>query len=111
MNCFYCLWQNLIDAIKGISVSCNVPQPFKSECTIENPVEVTGTITTTMTDVCNETMAKILSQSSDFTKIAFKNGEQYQKVSNLTVDGSLVSFETQGQKLQTVLCNIEYAII
>lgn len=134
MNCVCCLIKNIIDAIKNINVSCNIPQPLEVSgtitcdganipqplevtgnitCTsnIPQPLEVTGTITCNSTDARAEGMAKILSQSSSYNELVFDTGEQYQKVENLTVDGSIVSFESQGQKIQTTLCKIEYVVL
>lgn len=130
-KCLCCILKNLIDAIKGISVSCNVPQPLEvtgnitTSIDIPQPLEVTGTITadipnsitvngtinTVSTDACAEAMAKILGQSSSFNEIVFKNDEQFQNVENLTVDGSVVSFTSQNQKVQTTLCNIEFVVL
>lgn len=118
MNCVCCLIKKLTDAIKNINVSCDIPQPLEVSGTITcdsanipQPLEVTGTITCNSTDACAEGMAKILSQSSSYTELVFDTAEQYQKVTNLTVDGSIVSFESQGQKIQTTLCKIEYVVL
>ena len=117
MNCVCCLIKKLTDAIKNINVNCDIPQPLEVTgnitCTsnIPQPLEVTGTITCVSTDACAEGMAKILSQSSSYNELVFDTGEQYQKVENLTVDGSIVTFESQGQKIQTTLCKIEYVVL
>lgn len=132
-KCLCCILENLLKAIKGINVSCDIPQPFKATCTIENPVEITGSITagvtgsincnlqqpiqvsgtinTISTDACAEAWTKILSQSSTFKQIVFKNDEQYGNVTDLTVDGSIVSFNSQNQKIQTTVCNIEFVLL
>lgn len=113
MNCVCCLIKKLTDAIKNINVSCDIPQPLEVNCNsqIPQPIAVTGTINCVSTDACAEAMAKILGQSSSYTELVFDTGEQYQKVENLTVDGSIVSFESQGQKIQTTLCKIEYVVL
>lgn len=122
-QCLCCILQNLINTIKGISVTCNVEQPLQvtgsinSNVTgtitadIPNAITVTGTINTVSTNACTEAMAKILGQSSSFNEIIMLNGEQFQNVENLTVDGSIVSFTSQNQKVQTTLCNIEYVVL
>lgn len=134
-NCFCCYFKKLYEAIKNINLSCNVdipqpleingtvdcnsnfPQPLQIEgtvtcnTTIPQPLEVTGTINCVSTDSCAESMAKILSQSSSFTEIVLDTGEQYQKVEDVTVNGSIVSFSSQGKKIQTTVCKIEYVVL
>lgn len=98
-----------------LDVNCNVdiPQPLQVDCNtkIPQPLEITGTINCVSTDSCAEGMAKILSQSNSYTEVVFDTGEQYQKVTDLTVDGSVVSFSSQGKKIQTTLCKIEYVVL
>ena len=118
-----CLIEQLIRAIrdiqfqptKPIDVNCttDIPQPLEVNCntSIPQPVAVTGTINCVSTDACAEGMAKILSQSSSFSELVFDTAEQYQKVEDLTVDGSIVSFSSQGKKIQTTLCKIEYVVL
>lgn len=150
-----CLAQGLIQAIRGIKVNCEVPQPLeitgdvttdcnltvpqpleitgsvKTDCSIDipQPLEITGSVTTTCTipqpleitgninattissSPCTEAILKILGQSSSFTEIVLNNGEQFQKVSNVTVDGYLLTFESQGQKIQVPVCNVEYVVL
>lgn len=103
MNCVCCLIKNLINAIKNITVECNVdiPQPF----------EITGNITTTSIDACAESMKTILSSATTFNEIIFKNGEQYQNATNVSVNGYIVSFQSQGKNVQTTVCNIEYVTL
>lgn len=131
INNLCCLVQELILTIKNlacklpkdIEVNCNIPQNLEVKCNadipqplevnanIPQPFEITGTINCVSTDSCAEGMAKILSQSSSYKEIVFDTAEQYQKVENLTVDGSIVSFESQGKKIQTTLCKIEYVVL
>lgn len=114
-----CCIAKLIDAIKNIKCNVEVPQPLNVNCNIPQPlpvsfvqpVEITGTVNSVSTDACAEAMAKILSQSSSFSEVVFDTAEQYQKVENLTVDGSIVSFESQGKKIQTTVCKIEYVVL
>lgn len=128
MNCLCCLFKKLIAAVKDIKVT--IPQPLDVNCDVQipQPLEVSGTVTCNTTipqplqvegnitvnnpqaDPCAEAMLKILSQSNAFTEIVFKNDEQYQKVTNLTVDGYVVTFESQGQTIFTTPCNIEYVV-
>lgn len=138
-KCLCCILQHLINAIKGINVSCDVPQPLEvtgdittsidipqplqvtgtinSNVTgtitanIPDTVNITGTINTVSTNACTEAMAKILGQSLTFTEIVLMNGEQFQNAENVTVDGSIVSFTSQNQKVQTTLCNVEYVVL
>lgn len=147
MNCLCCMCKKLVEAIKGISVSCdvqqpleisgtiktdvecNIPQPLEvsgnicqfpqpliisgtiaTTCDIPQPLVVSGTITTVSTDACAEAMAKILSQSSNLNEIVFKNGEQFQNITEVVVDGNIVTLVGQKQKIQTTLCNIEYVV-
>lgn len=146
-KCLCCILQNLINAIKGINVSCDVPQPLEVTgdittsidipqplditgsldttvsgnvtstvsgtitANIPQPLEITGTINTVSTNACTEAMAKILGQSSSFNEIVMLNGEQFQNAENVTVDGSIVSFTSQNQKIQTTLCNVEYVVL
>lgn len=122
INNLCCLIEELILTIKNIP--CKLPKNFEVNCKtsippinvncnadIPQPLGITGTINCVSTDACAEAMAKILSQSSSYTEIVFDTAEQYQKVENLTVDGSIVSFESQGQKIQTTLCKIEYVVL
>lgn len=106
---------NCNTSIPPINVNCNtdIPQPLEVNCNtqIPQPLEITGTINCVSTDACAEAMAKILSQSSSYTEIVFDTAEQYQKVTDLTVDGSIVSFSSQGKKIQTTLCKIEYVVL
>lgn len=113
-----CCITKLIDAIKNINCNVDIPQPLEvggtitcDGLTVPQPLQITGTVDCSSTDACAEGMAKILSQSSSFTEIVFDTGEQYQKVEDLTVDGPIVSFTSQGQKIQTVVCKIEYVVL
>lgn len=93
-------------------VNCNVPQPLN--VAVGQPLEVTGTITCNSSgaaDPCTEAIIKILSQSSSFGEIVFKNDEQYQNVENVTVDGYILSFTSQSQKVQAPVCNVEYVVL
>ena len=93
-------------------VNCNVPQPLN--VSVGQPVEITGTITCTSSgaaDPCTEAMIKILSQSNSFNEIVFKNDEQFQKVEDVTVDNYILSFSSQGQKIQAPVCNVEYVVL
>lgn len=109
---FNCCFK-IVEAIRGLkipqNISCDIPQPL--EVSIPQPLEISGSITCNSVDACAEGMAKILSQSSSYTELVFDIGEQYQKVTDLTVDGSVVSFSSQGQKIQTTLCKIEYVVL
>lgn len=119
-KCLCYILQNLINAIKGISVDCDIPQPLEvtgditTTCNVEQPLQisgtvnsnvtgtitanisdaitVTGTINTVSTDACAEGMAKILGQSSSFNEIILQNGEQFQNAEDVSVNGSIVSF-------------------
>lgn len=116
-KCLCCILQNLINAIKSISVTCDIPQPLevtgtiKTDVQIPQPLQVTGTINTVSTDACAEAMAKILGQSTSFNEIILQNGEQFQNAEDVSVNGSIVSFSSQNQKIQTTLCNIEYVVL
>lgn len=93
-------------------VNCNVTQPLN--VAVAQPLEVTGTITcnsSSAADPCAEAMIKILSQSNSFSEIVFKNGEQYQKAEDVKVDGYILSFTSQGQKIQAPVCNVEYVVL
>ena len=114
MNCLYCVLKNLINSIKDMNLSCNVPQPLEvtgvmtTSFDIPQPLTVNGTINTVTTDICAENLAKILSQSQTYSTLGLKSNTQFTRVENLTVDGYIVSFTSQDQKIQTTLCNIEY---
>lgn len=114
-KCFCCLIDNLIKTLKGLKLTCDIPQPLQVEgdltttIDIPQPLEITGTITTD--NPCYEAMVKILSQSQSYTEIVLQNGEQFQKVSDLTVENGIVSFSSQGQKIQTTVCNVEYVVL
>ena len=117
-----CCIAKLIEAVKNIKCDVEVPQPLKINCNIPqplpvafvSPVDITGTITCNSSgsaDPCAEAMIKILSQSSSFTEIVFKNDEQFQKAEDVKVDGFVVSFSSQGKKIQAPVCNIEYVVL
>lgn len=112
-----------INIPQPLDVNCDVPQPFEIKGTIDTnvsgtidanitqPLTITGTINTVSTDACAEGMAKILGQSSSFNEIILQNGEQFQNAEDVSVNGSIVSFTSQNQKIQTTLCNIEYVVL
>lgn len=106
----------------NISTNIDIPQPLQVSGTINSnitgtitanipqPLQITGTINTVFTDSCAEAMAKILGQSTSFNEIILQNGEQFQNAEDVTVNGSIVTFTSQNQKVQTTLCNIEYVV-
>lgn len=136
MNCLCCLIKSLTTALKNLTVtisnpsSCEIPQPLEINGNVStnidipnplpitgsittmisnNPLEITGSITTSSTlDPCLEGMTKILSATSSFQEIVFKNGDKYQSVNDLTVNDYIVTFTNQKTKIQTTVCNIEY---
>lgn len=95
-------------ADQPISISGTI----NTNTTISNtPLEVTGTLNVVSVNECAQAMAKILSQSTSFREIVFKNDEQYGNVTNVSVNGSIVTFTSQGQTINTTLCNIEFVVI
>jgi hypothetical protein len=122
---------------QNISVNCNVPDPVN----ISGEIEVSGSvdigslpdvnisslpdvnigsipdinITTlpniTCVDDCTEAMVEILSKYTDVTELIFKNGEQFQKVTNITLNGYWFTAESQGVTIIAPVCNIEYITI
>lgn len=125
------------DICKAVNVNCNITTPVEVTGTlntnvqqpleikgniianvtggitadINQPLTITGTINTVSTDLCAEAWTKILSQSSKFSQIVFKNDEQYNNITDLTVDNGIVSFSAQNQKIQTTVCNIEFVLL
>lgn len=100
----------------NISCQSNIPQPLQvtGSLSVPQPLEISGTITCNSsgsTDPCTEAIIKILSQSSSFTEIVFKNDEQFQNAENVTVDGNILSFTSQNQKVQAPVCNVEYVVL
>lgn len=130
-NCQCCIFKAFLDAIKDINCNVDIPQPLEVSGTLDTnipqpleisgnincqsnlpqPLEVSGNINCISTNSCAEGMSKILSQSNTFTEIVLDTGEQYQKPEDVTVDGSIVSFASQGQKIQTTVCKIEYVVL
>lgn len=93
-------------------VNCNVPQPLT--VSVGQPIEITGTvncISSGSSDPCAEALVKILSQSSSFNEIVFDTGEQFQNAENVTVDGYILSFTSQNQKVQAPVCSVEYVVL
>jgi hypothetical protein len=56
-------------------------------------------------------MVEILSKYTDVTELIFKNGEQFQKVTNITLNGYWFTAESQGITIVAPVCNIEYITI
>lgn len=111
MNCTCCILKNLIDAIKNIKLECNIPQPLEITGDINCNIELTQPLEVTIADPCRDAMVTILSSSSTFKEIIFKNGEQYQNATNVTLTGYLLSFKSQSQTIKTSVCSVEYVVL
>lgn len=111
MNCTCCILKNLIDAINNIKLECYIPQPLEITGSIDCNMSIKEPLVVTVADPCREAMNKILSSSSTFKEVIFKNGEQYQKVTAVVVCDYTVSFSSQGKKVQTSVCSIEYVVL
>lgn len=114
---------------QNISVNCDIPDPVN----ISGEIEVSGSVdisslpnvdisslpnvnigslpNITCVDDCAEAMVEILSKYTDVTELIFKNGEQFQKVTNITLNGYWFTAESQGVTIVAPVCNIEYITI